>query len=190
MMKNKQTEKNTRPIVRLRALEPEDLDLLYKMENDRDLWEVGTTNVPYSRYALHNYIANCSCDIYVDRQLRMIAENVAHETVGIVDLVNFNPQHGRAEVGIVILKRYREQGYAWSALSQLIDYSRDILTRQQLYAIVCQGNKASVHLFQSLGFQRQMELKDWLREDNQYKDAWVMQYFFGKKFVKSLEVCK
>lgn len=190
MMENKETEKSAYPIVRLRALEPEDLDLLYKMENDRDLWEVGTTNVPYSRYALHNYIANCSCDIYVDRQLRMIAENVAHETVGIVDLVNFNPQHGRAEVGIVILKRYREQGYAWSALSQLIDYARNILNLHQLYAIVCQDNTASVYLFQSLGFQRQMELKDWLREDDQYKDAWVMQYFFGKKFVKSLEVCK
>ena len=33
----------------LRALEPEDLDFLYEMENDESLWEVGSTNVPYSR---------------------------------------------------------------------------------------------------------------------------------------------
>ena len=40
--------------VLLRALEPEDLDMLYQIENNRQLWDVGTTNVPYSRYALHD----------------------------------------------------------------------------------------------------------------------------------------
>ena len=44
--------------VRLRAMEPEDLDLLYKIENDERLWNVCTTNVPYSRYVLRDYIAN------------------------------------------------------------------------------------------------------------------------------------
>ena len=32
--------------IRLRALEPEDLDILYAIENDADLWNVGITNVP------------------------------------------------------------------------------------------------------------------------------------------------
>ena len=63
------------PEVKLRAMEPEDLDLLYSIENDMVLWNVGTTNVPYSRYVLHDYIANSSCDIYADRQLRLIIEN-------------------------------------------------------------------------------------------------------------------
>ena len=31
----------------LRAMEPEDIDLLYRIENDRSLWDVGSTNVPY-----------------------------------------------------------------------------------------------------------------------------------------------
>ena len=37
----------------LRAMEPEDLEELYAIENDRSIWDVGSTNVPYSRYALH-----------------------------------------------------------------------------------------------------------------------------------------
>ena len=45
---------NTLPAIRLRAIEPEDLDLLYQIENDSSLWDVGTTNVPYSRYTLHD----------------------------------------------------------------------------------------------------------------------------------------
>ena len=54
------------PIVHLRAIEPEDLDFLYRIENDVKLWNVGITNVPYSRYALHDYVANASGDIYTD----------------------------------------------------------------------------------------------------------------------------
>ena len=36
------------PYVRLRAMEPEDLELLYTIENDTQLWCVGTANVPVS----------------------------------------------------------------------------------------------------------------------------------------------
>ena len=77
-------------MVRLRAMEPEDLDLLYRIENDADLWAVGTTNVPYSRYTLHDYIATSADDIFADRQLRLIIET-SHPTpltVGIADLIN------------------------------------------------------------------------------------------------------
>ena len=65
----------TLPDIRLRAIEPEDLDLLYRIENDRELWNVGTTNVPYSRYTLHDYLATSCDDIYADKQVRMVIEN-------------------------------------------------------------------------------------------------------------------
>ena len=112
----------TTPEIRLRALEPEDLDLLYRIENDMKLWNVGTTNVPYSRYTLHDYIATASNDIYVDRQVRMMVENLSGETVGIVDLVNFDPNNCRAEVGLIILNAFRRRGYGSSALYQEQDF--------------------------------------------------------------------
>ena len=43
--------------IRLRALEPEDLEWLYSVENDEELWQWGSSNVPYSRYTLKTYIA-------------------------------------------------------------------------------------------------------------------------------------
>ena len=102
--------------VKLRAMEPEDLDWLYRIENNPDLWNVGATNVPYSRYALHDYIANSSNDIYSDRQVRFIIENSKGNVVGIVDLVNFDPQHLRAEIGIVIETPVRLD-LAWLGMS-------------------------------------------------------------------------
>ena len=73
--------------VRLRALEPEDLELLYRWENDPELWEVGNTLAPYSRYILKEYIAGSDRSIYESRQLRFMIEDCDTGTsVGIVDL--------------------------------------------------------------------------------------------------------
>lgn len=166
------------PTVRLRAMEPEDLELLYSIENDRKLWNVGATNVPYSRYALRNYIASSSSDIYADKQLRLMVVAADGTAVGIVDLVNFDPRHLRAEVGIVILDACRRQGYAYSAFSQLIDYATTILHLNQLYAFVAESNGACISLLSKLGFSRSANLQQWLLGDNGFEDAVLMTRLF------------
>lgn len=163
--------------VSLRAIEPEDLDLLYKIENDASLWRVGSTNVPYSRYALHDYVSRACNDIYVDRQVRLMIENADGETVGILDIVDFNPQHLRAEVGIVIESRYRRQGYARAALRQAMDYSRTVIHLHQLYAIIDTSNADALSLFSSLGFEHSATLRQWLHDGHGYRDALLMQTF-------------
>ena len=40
----------------LRAVEPEDLDVMYEMENDPAMWDVSSFTVPYSRFVLRQYI--------------------------------------------------------------------------------------------------------------------------------------
>ena len=163
--------------VTLRAIEPEDLDLLYQIENDQSLWQVGTTNVPYSRYTLHDYIATSSDDIYADRQVRLIIENADHQTVGICDIVRFDPQHLRAEAGIVIMKPYRQQGYAMAAMQQLGHYALTILHLHQLYAVVANNNAAALQLFRKAGFEHEIQLRDWLFDGHNYADAVVLQRF-------------
>lgn len=164
-------------MIHLRAIEPEDLDLLYTIENDRDLWDIGTTNVPYSRYVLHDYIAQSSGDIYTDRQVRLIIEhcgdhdNARPTTVGIVDLVNFDPRNRRAEVSIVVQKPFRRKGYAREALAQLADYAHTVLHLHQLYAIVDTENTISASLFKTSGYTANIPLKDWLYDGENYHDA-------------------
>ena len=163
--------------VRLRAIEPEDLDLLYQIENDSQLWNVGTTNVPYSRYTLHDYIATSSDDIFADRQVRLMIENGAGQTVGICDLVRFDPQHHRAEAGIVIIEAHRRQGYALAALRQLADYALRVVHLHQLYAVVAADNEAAQLLFCQAGYEQQTILRDWLYDGRQYGNACLMQRF-------------
>lgn len=163
--------------ISLRAIEPEDLDLLYKIENDISVWNAGTTNVPYSRYVLRDYIANTTSDIYADKQLRLIVVNKEGMNVGVVDLVNFDPRHMRAEIGIVIRSEFRGRGYARDAIMALLDYSRDILHLHQVYAYSDIRNDVSVKLFETLGFSGSTLLKDWLKTSTGYVDAMLMQYF-------------
>lgn len=165
------------PVVRLRAMEPEDLDALYRIENDRDVWDVGENNVPYSRYILHDYIANASADIYADKQVRMVVENEKGQLVGVADVVNFCPSHARAEVSIVICREHRKKGYARAAIRQIMDYALRTLHLHQLYAVVREDNMPSLNLFSSLGFKSKMVLDDWLFDGKDYHNAVVMQFF-------------
>ncbi len=163
--------------IRLRALEPEDLDLLYTIENDRALWAVGCATTPYSRYLLHDYLANATGDIYVDKQVRMVIEDQEHQAIGLVDLFNFSPQHLRAEVGIVIQQPFRNNGYANMALQALCDYSRNILHLHQLYAIVADDNEAALQMFRQSSFTFSSELKEWIYNGEKYQNAYLLQTF-------------
>ena len=163
------------PSVRLRAIEPEDLDILYRIENDMQLWGVGSTNVPYSRYTLHDYIARSSGDIYADRQVRLVIENTDGQVLGLADLVSFDPRHLRAEVGIVIEKPFRHSGYAQAALAALHHYARSILHLHQLYAIVDEANSPAQSLFRSTGYTCSATLADWLYNGNSYANAQLWQ---------------
>lgn len=167
-----------KPEIKLRAIEPEDLDLLYRIENDVRLWNVGNTNVPYSRYTLHEYVANATDDIYVDRQVRMMVENGAGEIVGIADVVNFDPSNCRAEVGLIVLDAFRRQGYGSSILSAVADYAVGVLHLHQLYAFCDVRNEASLELFRKMGYQASMTITDWLYDGREYHNAILMQLVF------------
>ena len=168
------------PTVTLRAMEPEDLDALYRIENDRRLWNIGSTNVPYSRYALHNYIADAKNDIYIDGQIRMMIENEEGIVVGVIDLVNFDAKHQRAELGIIIMEQHRRRGYAKSAIRALVEYVRNTLHLKQIYAVVGVDNRISRHCLMSLGFSSGVILQQWLCCKGSYQDAAVMQLFIEK----------
>ena len=166
------------PETRLRAMEPEDLDLLYSIENDSQLWDVSTNNVPYSRYLLHDYIATSSGDIYTDHQVRLIIENGVGETVGLADLTTFDARNCRAEVGLVVVSRHRHCGYGQQALLQLADYALRVLHLHQLYALVDAANEYSLQVFQKAGFVETARLKDWLYDGREYHEAVLLQTIF------------
>lgn len=170
---NNQWLRNER--IELRSPEPEDLELLYKMENDTRLWSIGCNTLPYSRHTLRAYLEQSTQNLYAEGQARFIITLHSGESVGMIDLANFDPHNSRAEVCIGILDSYRQQGIASEALSLLTTYSLDFLHLHQLYAYVPSDNEASLQLFRKAGFEVTAELKDWISNDALYKNVFLVQ---------------
>lgn len=162
--------------IRLRALEPEDLEPLYHWENNTELWTVGHSVTPYSRYILKEYIAESHRDIFELKQLRLIIEPcITGKAVGMIDLFDFDPHHRRAGVGILLDMDHQGYGLATEALRLLINYSFSFLKLHQLYAHVPVTNEASKKLFSRCGFTTTGTLTDWLVAEEGYTDILVLQ---------------
>ncbi|GAB3637096.1 spermidine N1-acetyltransferase [Hymenobacter arcticus] len=152
------------PLIRLRALEPSDLDFLYALENDPVIWAVSDTLAPVSRHVLREYLKHAAADFFEVRQLRLVVDSYDWgQQVGVVDLFNFEPLHQRAAVGITILATERRRGYAAQALEWLVAHARNVLHLHQLYCTVAQSNRASIKLFKKMGFRQVGVRHQWLR---------------------------
>ena len=86
----------------LRALEPEDLEFLYQIENETNISEIRGTVKPYSRKTLQRYLENAHLDIYEAKQLRLCICDGNGQRIGFIDMFDFDPKNQRAGLGIVI----------------------------------------------------------------------------------------
>lgn len=163
-------------MVTLRALEPTDLDVLYRWENDTTLWIVSDTVAPYSREALWHYLQEYTGDIYAQRQLRLIiALSQDGTAAGTVDFLNFDPLNNRAELGLFISSEMRGRGLGRQALDLITTYSREHLGLRQLYVFIAVDNVACLHLFEQYGYRRVGVIESWVKRGTSYHDVVLMQ---------------
>jgi len=162
--------------VTLRALEPTDLDTLYRWENDTTLWAVSDTVAPYSREALWHYLQEYTGDIYAQRQLRLMVTLTSDGSpVGTVDFFNFDPLNNRAEMGLFIAAEQRGKGLGRQALDLLTAYARDHIGLRQLYVFIGLDNEACLDLFASYGYRQVGVLKSWVKRGRDYHDVALLQ---------------
>ncbi|APQ15823.1 GNAT family N-acetyltransferase [Maribacter hydrothermalis] len=160
----------------LRALEQNDLDFLFELENDTDVWELSGTITPYSKNVLQLYLDNAHRDLFDVKQLRLVICDLNEKAVGLIDVFDFEPNHKRAGIGIIILdKEQRNKGFGGEAVSILCNYLFNILGLRQIYANILEENVASLHLFKKLGFVEIGIKKDWIRDKNTFKNEILLQ---------------
>ncbi len=161
----------------LRALEPEDLEFLYTLENDESLWEVSNTSVPFSKEILQQYLENSHRDIYDIKQLRLVICKIKDEkSVGLIDLFEFEPKHNRVGVGIVIYsEEEKRRGFAQDALKLTCNYAFTHLNVHQIFASITEENKGSIQLFKKAGFEKTGIKKDWIFSEGNYKNEILYQ---------------
>jgi diamine N-acetyltransferase len=163
--------------IRLRALEPEDLEFLYEWENNNSFWTVSNTISPFSKYILKRYLENSHKNVYETGQLRLMIEHISDKvTIGTIDIFDFDPFHNRAGLGILIANEdYRRKGYASMSLACLIDYCFKTLHLHQLYCNILANNCESMDLFKKQGFIQTGIKKDWIKTSDGFLDEYTFQ---------------
>ncbi|TQD39156.1 GNAT family N-acetyltransferase [Haloflavibacter putidus] len=163
--------------VKLRPLEPEDLDFIYQIENNESFWELSATQTPYSRFLIRQYLENAHQDIYEAKQLRLLIEDLDGNNIGLIDLFDFDPANKRAGIGILIAaEENREKGLGSQALDLLCKYAFTHLKLHQVYANIGQDNKNSINLFEKIGFEKVGLKKDWNLVNGDYKNEYLYQF--------------
>lgn len=162
--------------VYLRALEPEDLELIHTVENDESVWHLSNTKTPYSWYLIKQYLEEAHKDIYETKQLRLVISNYDKEILGLIDIFDFDPSNHRAGIGILIYKKDdRHKGYGSEALRLLTNYCFTHLNLNQLYCNIAESNEASLTLFKNQGFKLIGLKEDWTYNQGVYTNEYLLQ---------------
>lgn len=165
-------------LLKLRALEPEDLDRLYAWENNPQLWAVGNTRNPYSRFVLKQYIINSEKDIYETHQLRlMMVSKKSDEIVGTVDLFDFDIHNSRVALGLYVDAAFQGNGYATAALHLVEEYVFTFIKLNQLYCNISEKNTVSRLMFEKENYEFNGILKNWIKSPEGFENIIVFQRF-------------
>lgn len=161
--------------ISLRCAEPEDAQQIYRWENDRAVWRVSGTIVPYTLFHIEQFLLSNN-DLTSQKQLRLMIDlNATHESIGCIDIYDYDALNERAKIGILIDEAYRHQGYAASALSLCLDYLFHDLMLHQVYCVVDATNVESQRLFERQGFVRRGIRRDWIKTTEGFIDEWEYQ---------------
>ena len=156
----------------LRAMEPDDIDAIYRWENDPDIWVYSAAHQPFSRKSLQTFIdENSLLDIYTSRQMRLVAAEQGGSACGCIDLYDFEPLHRRAAVGLLVDKTMRNKGIGTTMLKMLEDFVRQHLDLHMLYCDISTANTASIRLFENAGFNSCGTMHDWMLDSGRWTDA-------------------
>ena len=165
--------------IHLRALEPDDVEVMYRWENDPAVWGVSGTVAPFSREILRTFIEQQQYDIWRTHQLRLvIALNDDDRAVGAVDLFDFDPLNRRAGVGVLVVDEERGRGRASEALKLLVEYARDVLMLNQLYCDIDTDNAACRALFAGCEFEECGVRRRWRLGADGWHDVVMLQRLF------------
>ncbi|SKA25427.1 spermidine N1-acetyltransferase [Novilysobacter spongiicola] len=167
------------PVVTLRPLERSDLHFVHVLNNNRSMMGYWFEE-PYESFVELEELY--SKHIHDQSERRFIvehesAETQAHERVGLVELVEIDHLHRRAEFLIMISPEHQHRGYAKAATRRAINYAFKVLNLYKLYLLVDVDNAAAIQVYEGAGFRKEGVLVDEFFSDGRYRSVIRMCIF-------------
>ena len=160
--------------ISLRAPEPRDANLIYIWENSSDESHSSFRPGPLSRAQINSFIENYDGEIYSQGALRFMID-VEEQTVGTVDVFDYDHRARHAFVGIYVSPQFRRHGLAMQALKAIEKHMYRRVGMYSLAALVADDNIPSRRLFNKAGFKVAGTMKGWFCDGTERVDALVYQ---------------
>ncbi|MBC1495307.1 spermidine N1-acetyltransferase [Listeria welshimeri] len=159
--------------LKLRPLEREDLKFVHRLNNDAKIMSYWFEE-PYEAFVELQELYDKH--IHDQSERRFILE-LDGQMVGLVELMEIDYIHRRAEFQIIINPKFQGHGYAVSATKLAMKYAFHVLNLHKLYLVVDKVNEKAIHVYEKVGFIREGELIDEFFVDGTYHDAIRMCIF-------------
>ncbi|MBC1340865.1 spermidine N1-acetyltransferase [Listeria welshimeri] len=159
--------------LKLRPLEREDLKFVHRLNNDAKIMSYWFEE-PYEAFVELQELYDKH--IHDQSERRFILE-LDGQMVGLVELMEIDYIHRRAEFQIIIDPKFQGHGYAVSATKLAMKYAFHVLNLHKLYLVVDKVNEKAIHVYEKVGFIREGELIDEFFVDGTYHDAIRMCIF-------------
>ncbi len=161
-------------LVRLRAVEPEDLDNAYKWANDREVTRWLTSpRYPVSRKAEQQGIDDAPTNSFGDVRLAIETNDGKH--IGGINLHRINPEDRKASLGIMIGEKDQwSNGYGTDAIMTLLGFAFDEMNLHRVLLHAFADNERAIGCYQRCGFRAEVRLRQEVYQNGRYYDVVVM----------------
>lgn len=165
--------------LRLRPLEREDLKFVHEINNNANIMSYWFEE-PYEAFVELQDLYDKH--IHDQGERRFIVEK-DDKMLGLVELVEIDYIHRRAEFQIIIDPKYQGQGYAVVATRLAMHYAFSVLNMHKLYLVVDKKNEKAIHVYKKAGFSVEGELQDEFFVDGSYHNA-IRMYIFQQQYLE------
>lgn len=157
--------------ITLRSMERSDLEFIHALDNNATImrywFEEPFVSIDELREIYDKHIHD-------QHERRFIITNEQKESIGLVELLSINQIHRYCEFLIIISPTYQGFGYAKQATSLAIDYAFNVLNLHKVILFVDKENIKAIHIYETLGFLHEGELKEHFYANGKYRDVIVM----------------
>ncbi len=169
-------------LIKLRAVELNDLDVLQKWANDPTIqYMLGGWHFPINRNDQEKWYQNLSCN---SMNQRFIIEDSNNNKLGMANLLNINLKDGNAELGLLLDPKYQGKGFGIEVVKILMQYAFEELRLNRLETTIIATNKASLSLFlKKCNWKQEGILRNWYFRQNKFIDK-VMLGILSHEYIK------
>jgi RimJ/RimL family protein N-acetyltransferase len=159
-------------LVRLRALDLDDVERAYSWVNDREVTQYLMLRYPMSRAQEEKFLKDAATEGSSFPEVRLAIETRDGVHIGICGLHRARPEDRGAEFGIMIGdKSFWSNGYGTDALQTLLRFAFDQMNLHKVALGVFEFNERAKACYRKCGFVEEGRFREEYFQDGQYWDV-------------------